>query len=128
MGTDIHVCVEEKLFEDQDHPWHLAWTPDIWRDYDLFRLLAGVRAREDEWIIPVAEPRGLPSGVTEKTREYLDKYADHSISWISREEFLHFFPWLQSWHEMTDFAIAGYAAVKHAMPYGTIRIVFGFDH
>ena len=60
MGCDIHWYVE---YQPKDR-LHNHWTPLgnkwlIWRDYDLFSWLAGVR--NDGSIVPPYPPRGIPT-------------------------------------------------------------------
>lgn len=73
MGCDIHFYVEHKV----DGVWRQEFVPDAddkryakyWysgRNYLLFGLLAGVR---NEHVTPLAEPRGLPSDLSEGLKQ-----------------------------------------------------------
>jgi hypothetical protein len=84
MGTDIHVYAEEKYGD--------RWLPvfetelRVWRHYDLFRRLAGVR--DDGFIRPISEPRGLPADVSRWVKLHIHDCADHSFSWLNDSELL----------------------------------------
>lgn len=98
MGCDIHVHIER--YDDKDNEWKsvrlyavdtyldtIAYCePNIWRNYDLFAHLAGVRNYDG--VVPISAPRGLPDDVGyHVTREYERwAYDAHSASWLSFDE------------------------------------------
>lgn len=82
MGCDIHAHTEVKI----NGKWEHVSDLHIRRSYDLFSRMANVR--NDGEIVPISEPRGLPSDVS-----YLTKFArdycgsdGHSDSWLSGAE------------------------------------------
>lgn len=138
MGTDIHLVIEEKW------SWQKEWMPadewlkkdegiymarehDVWRNYDVFRRLAGVR--DDGLIEPIAEPRGLPADAHAVTRAWADDSDYHDMSWISMQEFKNAFPWSPKFEDMTHFALVCYPYLHSQGPacHGNVRFIFGFD-
>ena len=93
MGCDIHCTWEVR--RTQSGPWE---NMDTWddgyparpilddRNYSLFAMLAGVRNMDD--IVPIAEPRGLPSDMAPETEAYFGSYraGNHSASWLDLED------------------------------------------
>lgn len=106
MGCDIHSFVELKtvkgwcmvpgLFPEDD--FGLDWTgkthrdePFSWRNYGMFGFLANVR--NYSFVPPiVAEPRGLPDGLSKPVQEAAEHWDGdgHSHSWLSLKELLDF--------------------------------------
>lgn len=96
MGCDIHEHVEYKSAESSN--WQHFCQPHIWRNYDLFALLAGVRNYDE--IVPVAEPRGIPKdssfdtvmeytggmGHNWREIEWVMDYDWHTPSWLTLTE------------------------------------------
>lgn len=97
MGTDIHIRAE-KLTE-------LGWEPikkelPRYRNYQAFAVLANVRngfgfagMKTGDAVLPIAEPRGLPTDTSIKENEDYDSpdyfwFGDHSFSWIMLSELL----------------------------------------
>lgn len=149
MGCDIHLIVERKagrLWQRvmevplaAQSPWHrermadardteeerarfARWALRDWyddRNYNVFSMLAGVRNYYGEPIVPVAEPRGLPTDISgfldggdtwyESRTEYDAHNAlagddrweddrgfwlgDHSYSWLTVRELLDYPHW-----------------------------------
>lgn len=139
MGCDIHAHVELKL---ADGKWHHWTTPYIQRNYALFEKLAGVRA--NNWITPIAPPRGMPDDVSTLTQVlYMsDRPGGHSHSWISRDEILDLEQW---WAEHVNnlkfdqrnvFEVAVMGNYADGNGYGEdlppwvkdVRLVFWFDN
>ncbi len=114
MGCDIHLYVEARretgVWESKD-----TWTRDedceevrrIWDvDYDdqhytgcnyaLFAILANVRNEPvrdiDEVLIPISEPRGLPSNTDLQIQRASDHWGEdgHSHSWLTLRELMEF--------------------------------------
>jgi hypothetical protein len=81
MGCDIHVIVEI----NHNGKWYpeMREQVSINRCYELFTMLAGVRNYEE---VSAPEPKGLPEGMHEWTREYMSNVDFHSYSWVSCEE------------------------------------------
>lgn len=69
MGCDIHMNLE--YFDPTLEPgqWKSLSTADhhVWRSYDLFGVLAGVRRD----VVPVVSPKGMP---TDPSYDTLDRY------------------------------------------------------
>lgn len=81
MGCDIHAIIERKTHWAGDQKcWLNSGNPDIGRNYEMFAVLAGVRNYDA--IVPLAEPRGMPS-----FKEW-HEYSDHErwASWHNRED------------------------------------------
>lgn len=109
MGCDIHFWVERQRPDGQ---WELAGEEDydtedhpftIWRNYNLFSILANVRngygfagVDTGEGFVPIAEPKGLPEGVCSRVRaEHARWEGDaHSTSWFTLAE-LQAYDWEQ---------------------------------
>ncbi len=122
MGCDIRVVFEEQVWPSQ---WAKLFSAPLWRDYELFTKLAGVRGNvNDKCISP---PRGLPEDVSPETRAELSWSGYHSHSWITWEEFSQWFP-ASDIREATDFETAFWLARKCV---GALerecRVVFAFD-
>jgi len=82
MGCDIHAHVEIKI-NDQ---WNYYAPVDMWRQYDVFAKMAGVRGTEDA----ISPPKGLPDDVSTLTRMHVDSYGfdGHSHSWLNFDEIM----------------------------------------
>lgn len=84
MGCDIHLHSEIRI----NGVWHHYDIAHIRRNYDLFVLMAGVRAYSSD-IETISQPRGLPDDVTFVTKFDSDVVwgpDGHSHSWLSSEE------------------------------------------
>lgn len=92
MGCDIHGFIEVKI----NGQWIAFDKLDINRNYLLFAKIAGVRDRSGQ-VIPIAQPRGLPSDLSlvAETCFEIDKEDAHSMTWLSLDEMA----WVQSWYE-----------------------------
>jgi len=127
MGCDIHICVEKKIGDN----WVMLGRPGFRspcedRNYERFAALAGVRGAGPA-------PRGLPDDISPATKFWMDKYSDHSCSWLPMEEAAKIFL------ETSYYAGSkpdGYAQKYPCHHYFEIydtedpanyRIVFGFD-
>ena len=84
MATDIWIHVEYK--NRKTGKWTYAYEADGDRNYMLFGVLAGTRGD----CLPLYEPRGLPSDISNKTKkEYEDWGLDaHTPSWLATEELM----------------------------------------
>jgi hypothetical protein len=93
MGCDIHLFVEVKVNEK----WHCYNHPNVYRCYDLFAKMAGVRGEET----PIATPRGLPSDVTEIVAFASQDYGvdGHSHSYLTSTEIQELEAWAEAWCE-----------------------------
>lgn len=83
MGCDIHLHAEVKI----GGQWHHYSAPTtLRRNYRLFAFMANVRNDDD--IVPLAMPRGLPSDITAVTAIDLEiwRLDGHSHSWLNAEE------------------------------------------
>ncbi len=114
MGCDIHIMVERR---DLSNSSWAAVEQDEGdggnRNYDVFNVLAGVRADTAEemahwpnddgkfnskWCFsgrerrPISEPRGLPDDVSDEVREFIERCGDHSTSHVTATEVLYY-PW-----------------------------------
>jgi len=87
MGCNIHAHFEIKVGGE----W-LHWDqPKIRRNYRLFAKMANVRnyyEEDDDFIPPIAYPRGLPADVTKTTLIHSQYWSvdGHSYSWLSSRE------------------------------------------
>lgn len=87
MGADMHYMVEYRRNDSPTWWAEKEGSQEGPRDSMLFANLAGVRNR---WgIVPVAQPRGLPSDRTHVTWQAWQAWVPegHSASWISDEEY-----------------------------------------
>lgn len=85
MGCDIHLHTEVKI----DGAWHRYGVPNVQRSYAVFAKMAGVRnLTGPDRIVPIAEPRGLPSDATFMTKFDYNRWGTdaHSASWLGAEE------------------------------------------
>lgn len=96
MGCDIHLHTEIKV----RGVWHHYSHPRINRNYRLFSKMAGVRAHEDD-DPPIAQPRGLPEGLSFTTQFDADRWGidGHSHSWLSATELAGLVEWMDSQHK-----------------------------
>jgi len=92
MGCDIHAVVFAPTWGPQNEAI-LAFSEP--RDYRLFSAMANVRNYTDK-VIPVAEPRGLPTWLNANVDSdgepsvWVSGYVgfgDHSYSWLTTDEF-----------------------------------------
>lgn len=94
MGCDIHIWAERKVATGYevvtDAKFSHGPAPFDWRAYWMFGFLAGVRNYSG--IPPLAEPRGIPSNVSQDVADDYEMWdADaHSASWLSVEELMAF--------------------------------------
>lgn len=84
MGCDIHAHVEIKV----KGKWLHYSVPSIRRNYDLFAYMANVRNNEDNPIMPLCIPRGLPDDISDITKHSAEDWGEdgHDHSWLSSEE------------------------------------------
>jgi hypothetical protein len=93
MGTDIHLAVERRepggwvLHASEDDGWYAD------RNYNVFAMLAGVRngrgfAGSDigDPVVPVAEPRGIPSDASLDVLLWWLTWQEHTPSWLTARE------------------------------------------
>lgn len=107
MGCDIHLFVEKK---DADGNWEFVypdrelrkpdpedeedWGDDghwiVYRNYDLFSILAGVRSWDG--VKPISAPKDLPEDVSLKMRDVHDRWSGdaHSASYLTLRELVEF--------------------------------------
>jgi hypothetical protein len=130
MGCDIHLHVEVKVMGKWEH-WN---APRVIRCYPLFAKMAGVRSNGNER--PIAEPRGLPADMHPLTEWDLKNTADHSHSWLNKDEIEQLMKWWESQYELRNMpfeptVMGGYLVGDSYsdLPEGIedVRIVFGFD-
>jgi hypothetical protein len=121
MGTDIHLYAEQRL---QSGTWVPVFGQEafIWRRYELFSRLAGVRERDGA--MPISQPRGVPADVSDEIRGWLDDGDYHSHSWISGKEFTACFP-----RDVDDdFWVFGRYVSLICREFYEWRFVFAFDN
>ena len=122
MGCDIHMQVERRVNGKWERVEELPPRPCSWceakggypsgtkcwtckgtgqqtdpfdcRNYTTFAVLADVR--NDGYVKPICEPRGLPADCVRKTDEDggAHEYGDHSFSWLTLAE-LQAYDWQQ---------------------------------
>jgi len=96
MGCDIHAHIEVKI---EGYWYHYAQI-DINRDYNLFSLMGNVRnvnPKEEGYIEPLSDNRGLPEDSTFLTRFDCNRWKTdaHSHSWLSAQELFFVCAWLE---------------------------------
>ena len=85
MGCDIHIHGEVKI----EGLWQHYSLPRISRNYSLFAKMANVRNYNESNIVPISEPKGLPSDISFVTWfDYMHCWKEygHSMSWLGGEE------------------------------------------
>ena len=99
MGCDIHPHFEVKI----NGEWKYYGEGDFDRNYNLFAKLAGVRNYNE--IEKIDDPRGLPEDITEMTKIHNDFWNDnvHSHSWISSEEYVKVFEFIDEMLKKEDY-------------------------
>lgn len=92
MGCDIHAMIERRTVPYPDSsPGYVRWAnagePDVDRNYQVFAVLAGVRAERDDWP-KISAPRGIPSDACGAMASWHSEWeADaHSASWVTLAE------------------------------------------
>lgn len=98
MGCDIHMAVEQFDFvgETSKRKWQLAIGRDGSfgeRNYELFSILAGVRAHENSPPV-IVEPRGLPSDISKEAKSEVE-VGDHTFSFVTLAE-VRAYQWARS--------------------------------
>ena len=110
MGCDIHVCCERKNYkgewincdyfklnpcydcDGEDEEIEKWWIVPIFddRNYSLFATLADVR--NNGYIKPISEPRGLPSDVHYITKQLAESWGSdgHSHSYYTLKELMDY--------------------------------------
>lgn len=100
MGCDIHLIVEKRIkgewgraeaLVEKKHEWsspYEEWYTE--RNYSVFGALAGVREHE---VVPIAEPRGIPSDCTTVADADDFPFGDHTYSWLTVDELLGYDWW-----------------------------------
>jgi len=91
MGTDIHEYMEKR---QPNGTWEQVPAPNLWRNYDVFSILADVRngygfggCKTGEGLIPISEPKGLPNDLSVGLLEQIeDDWGFHSHSWLTLRE------------------------------------------
>lgn len=85
MGCDIHTFAE-KQNEDGVFEMIEGLAPFDSRSYGTFGFLAGVRNYSG--VTPIAEPRGLPSDVSEEVKDEHESWScgAHSTTWLTVAE------------------------------------------
>ena len=91
MGCDIHLRVEK---QDREGNWvdgnlynSEREVVEFYtgRNYRLFGILADVK--DEHFLGPIAEPRGLPDDITDITKEYfVDDGGLHSVTYFTLQE------------------------------------------
>jgi len=133
MGCDIHGYIEIKI----GNTWVAYKEIDIWRDYELFSIMADVRNYNDTK--PISKPRGLPLDVSALSKASSDAWDEdgHSHSWISCKEMEDIARWLNKTRTgtpRTDFIIEYDDDNGDLFNYFTeprvsdVRMVFWFDN
>lgn len=92
MGCDIHLHIELKV----KGKWIHYNNPSIVRDYRLFAKMGGVR-NDEEYTLPICNPKGLPEDISEITFIAYKKWEDdgHNFSWLSSDEICLLSDWLK---------------------------------
>jgi hypothetical protein len=117
MGCDIHAVIEYADFDMQ----LFAIVPLLPRNYAVFSAMADVRTSGD--VTPVATPRGLPADAAWNTKKRIDDGENHSLSWLTADEFAEALRRADAEHPEY---LAVLAALRALGP--TARLVFGFDN
>jgi len=104
MGCDIHSHIEVKI----KGKWHYYDEVNISRNYRLFSRMADIRNEEN--IIPLSTPKGLPKDITFMTKlksDYWDTDG-HSHSWLSSKELFYLEEWIERNKILPDLAHKGF--------------------
>lgn len=134
MGCDLHYHIEVRHRKSHEKGGRYSWdhadlsTECTDRSYAVFGALAGVRSDE---VKPIDEPRGLPSDVTEETREGYETKGGgcHSASWCDAHELRKACKRVKGrfgWMPVNLLAAAAYMEAYEQQGYET-RFVFYFD-
>lgn len=115
MGCDIHMWAEirkrdnwnavgrvfdntdydpksDTTLDDDGYEWNRQKTEHPYddRDYEMFSILADVR--NDDRILSISVPRGLPDDVSDYVKAQMDSWGTdgHSHSWVTLQELKEF--------------------------------------
>lgn len=90
MGCDIHSFAETRVNPDGGDWEGIPFKPFDWRNYGMYAFLAGVRNYSA--VPPIAEPRGLPQGLSHQVKREVEEWGDdgHTHSWLLMSELLAF--------------------------------------
>ena len=110
------------------------------RNYALFSKIADVRnsEKEDTYIEPIADPRGLPYDTTTPAKAWFDYASDlpHHETWLNRAEL----EVLNKWIEGNLWKMLGFDNFSHLFSfedgwkkavftrYSELRVLFSFDN
>jgi hypothetical protein len=108
MGCDIHEWVEVRDPSANDvGPWKLSsYDPELFRNYDMFAILANVRnghgfagVKTGEGFIPISMPRGVPEDASDEYKHQVEEWGvdGHSHSWLTLREIREF-----DWNQTTE--------------------------
>lgn len=147
MGCDIHVYTEkrndlghwETVNEDTDGAY-TSNDKNVWRNYQLFGLMAGVRREIDGHF----EERGLPEDVSEAVKKESDSWDGdgHTHSYLTLDEMMEKVIDAKNKHILGDSSIEAYDASRsldadiingvftpeEISDSGNYRLVFWFDN
>jgi hypothetical protein len=128
MGCDIHAHIQYRHKDDCNRRWiTLVENFNLWRNYEIFSSLAGVRCKKD---VRTKFPKGLPNdtGIDYRMQRLMDDTDAHSKSWAT----------LQEWRD----AVEPYAKQEYTMEYQLVtrilemlensgcevRVIYWFDN
>lgn len=131
MGCDIHCFYElgSRPYDkcSQGVKYFYSFEFNVWRDYSLFGVFAGVRIDD----IPGSyEPKGFPEDACEETKKAFDDWGldAHTPSWLSLKE-LKEIDWdekeLEGSRYFRDIIIPFLEYQSYSLD---LRIVFWFDN
>ena len=141
MGCDIHLHIEVKINDE----WLHYNSPHVSRHYAVFAKMANVRNYDDNEIVPISAPKGMPPDASRVT--VFDFYEwdldGHSYSWLSASEIAVLANWMkeQSWGSSPFYfedvfgflfgnSYPGFTKYPEDRPEGLqdVRFVFWFDN
>lgn len=120
MGCDIYLHVEVKIGDKWEH----YSSCDVCRSYNLFAKMANVRNREG--IIPIDEPRGLPSDISKETSTHYESWGTdaHSASFLTAQEVVE----LEGWVKEQGYPNEFFRNLFESNRTSDFRFVFWFDN
>ena len=77
MGCDVHASIEFEAWPGQERAWDRYADLSLWRNYNVFGFMAGVRGDGPA----VVEPRGFPPDMASEPT------GDHTPCWLTTQEF-----------------------------------------
>jgi hypothetical protein len=123
----VHDCFLSDEFHRREYGKDRTDEPFVYRNYNLFAFLAGVRNRIG--CVPISFPKGIPDDVSDEVRHSYNlwNYDSHSASYLYLREMLEY-----NYDEAREYLSEDYFKVIEELKAigdpDDVRVVFWFDN